>query len=491
MELLPSEDTTSELLHYERLFIGGRWTLPSSDATITVIAAGTGEIAGRVPEAVEADIDAAVSAARQAFDDPAGWSTWNPARRAEALESLVRELQSRGPAMIERLALQNGMPVTIGQAETEFPLAVLRHSIDLARNTPAEQQQPHTFGGTSTVRRRPLGVVAAITPWNFPQILASFKYAAALAAGCTVVLKPSPESVLDAMLLAEAVEASDIPDGVFNVVPGGREAGAHLVVHPDVDKVAFTGSTPAGRQIAETAGRLLRPVTLELGGKSAAIILEDADLDLSRIADDLYAATLMNSGQTCYIATRILAPRSRYEEVVDTFARFVSSLKVGDPRDPATQVGPVITETHRERVESFIAKGISEGARLVAGGGRPAGRDRGWFLEPTLFADVDNRSALAQEEVFGPVLTITPYTDVEDAIRLANESDYGLGGSVWTQNLELGMEVARRVRTGTIGVNRYFVDPGAPFGGVKSSGLGRELGPDALQPYQELQTIYS
>ena len=477
---------------YDSLFIDGEWASPSTTATIEVTSASTGENVGSVAEAAEADVDAAVAAARRAFDDPNGWSTWEPARRADAIESLATQWESRSAEFARRVSTQNGMPISIStQLEGGFPLVLMRYYANLVRTASFEDERPHLLGGTTTVRREPLGVVAAIAPWNYPQTLAAFKYAPALAAGCTIVLKPSPETVLDAMLLAEAVAASDIPPGVFNILPAGREVGAYLVQHPDVDKVAFTGSTAAGRQIAETCGRLLRPVTLELGGKSAAIILDDASLDLATIGQELFGATLMNNGQTCYLGTRILAPRSRYAEVVDTMAAFASSLTVGDALDPATQIGPMASQTHRDRVEGYIAKGSGDGARVVAGGGRPAGLDQGWFVQPTVFADVDNNSTIAQEEIFGPVLSVIAYDNDDDAVRIANDSDYGLGGTVWTTDPDRGKAVARRVRTGTIGINRYLVDPGAPFGGVKASGIGRELGPEAMQPYQAVKSIYS
>jgi acyl-CoA reductase-like NAD-dependent aldehyde dehydrogenase len=305
------------------------------------------------------------------------------------------------------------------------------------------------------------------------------------------VLKPSPETVLDSYLFADAVLAAGIPAGVINIVPGGREIGAYLVQHRSVDKIAFTGSTATGRQIGEVCGRLLRPVSLELGGKSAAILLDDADLDLGKIGQNLFAATLVNNGQTCYASTRILAPRSRYSEVVDMFAAFASSLPVGDALDPATMIGPLVSQRQRDRVERYIAKGGSDGARLVAGGGRPAALDRGWFVEPTIFADVDNRSTIAQEEIFGPVLSVIQYADVDDAIRIANDSDYGLGGSVWTTDPNRARDVVRRVRTGTMGINGYMPDPAGPWGGVKSSGVGRELGPGAIAAYQQSKTIYA
>jgi aldehyde dehydrogenase (NAD+) len=479
-------------ISYDSFFIGGEWVRPSSAARIDVVSASTEEAIGSVPEAQEADVDAAVAAARRAFDDPGGWSQQEPAQRAAAIERLAAALEARAEEMAQRVSAQNGMPISIAtMLEGGFPVIVLRYMAGLVANATFEEERPGHLGGTTIVRREPIGVVGGIVPWNYPQTLAAFKYGPALAAGCTIVLKPSPETVLDAFLLAEAAADAGLPPGVINIVPGGREVGAYLVQHRDVDKVAFTGSTAAGRRIAETCGRLLRPVTLELGGKSAAIVLDDADLDLTKIGNDLFAATLVNNGQTCYLGTRVLAPRSRYDEVIDTLAAFASSLAVGDALDPGTQIGPMASDRHRDRVEGYIAKGTSDGARLVTGGGRPKNQDRGWFVEPTVFADVDNASTIAQEEIFGPVLAVIPYRDEEDAIRIANDSDYGLGGSVWTSDAEHGKDVARRVRTGTIGINGYLPDPGAPFGGVKASGIGRELGPDAVTAYQQYKSIYA
>jgi acyl-CoA reductase-like NAD-dependent aldehyde dehydrogenase len=274
----------------------------------------------------------------------------------------------------------------------------------------------------------------------------------------------------------------------LNVVPGGREVGAHLVSHPGVDKVSFTGSTVAGRAIAETCGRLLRPVTLELGGKSAAIVLDDADL--SSTIESFFASTLLNNGQICWLGTRVLAPSSRYSEVVDIVSGLAGSLRIGDPLDESTQIGPLVSSRQRDRVESYIAKGKAEGGRLTVGGGRPEAQDRGWFVQPTVFADVDNHHTIAQEEIFGPVLSVIPYGTEEEAVAIANASDFGLGGSVWTADPERGEAVARRVRTGTIGINAYVNEPTAPFGGVKASGMGREMGPEALHSYQVLKTVY-
>jgi aldehyde dehydrogenase (NAD+) len=474
------------------LFIGGEWVTPSSSARIAVRNASTEEPIGEVPEAAEADVDAAVAAARRAFDDPSGWSQWEPARRGEALERLATELESRAQEIGRLVSEQNGMPIALSPIiEGLTPVGTLRYVVSLLAGAPVEEEAARFLGGDLIIRHEPIGVVAGIVPWNYPQTLSSFKYAPALAAGNTIVLKPSPETVLDSYVFAEAVLAAGLPPGVVNIVPGGRELGAYLVQHRDVDKVAFTGSTAAGRQIAEVCGRLLRPVSLELGGKSAAIILDDADLDLAAIGQNLFAATLVNNGQTCYAGTRILAPRSRYGEVVDTFAAFASSLHVGDALDPATLIGPLVSERQRDRVERYIAKGRSDGARLVTGGGRPADLDRGWFVEPTIFADVDNNSTIAQEEIFGPVLSVIQYTDEDDAIRIANDSDYGLGGSVWTADPARARAVVRRVRTGTMGINNYLPDPAGPWGGVKSSGIGRELGPGAIAAYQNLKTVYA
>ena len=477
---------------HDTLFIGGEWVSPSSPARITVRNASTEEVIGEVPEAAEADVDAAVAAARRAFGDPSGWSQWEPARHGEALERLAAELEQRAQEIGRLVSEQNGMPIALSPIiEGMTPVGTLRYVVSLLAGAPVEEETARFLGGDLVIRHEPIGVVAGIVPWNYPQTLSSFKYAPALAAGNTIVLKPSPETVLDSYVFAEAVLAAGLPPGVVNIVPGGRELGAYLVQHRDIDKVAFTGSTAAGRQIAEVCGRLLRPVSLELGGKSAAIILDDADLDLARIGQNLFAATLVNNGQTCYAGTRILAPRSRYGEVVDTFAAFASSLTVGDALDPATLIGPLVSERQRDRVERYIAKGRDDGARLVTGGGRPAGLDSGWFVEPTIFADVDNKSTIAQEEIFGPVLSVIQYTDEDDAIRIANDSDYGLGGSVWTADPDRARAVVRRVRTGTMGINSYLPDPAGPWGGVKSSGIGRELGPGAVAAYQNLKTVYA
>jgi aldehyde dehydrogenase (NAD+) len=331
-------------------------------------------------------------------------------------------------------------------------------------------------------------VVAAIPPWNYPHGLAAFKVAPALAAGCTVVLKAAPETALDAMVFGEAAMQAGLPPGVLNVIAGGANAGAHLVAHPDVDRVAFTGSTEVGRAIGETCGRLLRPVTLELGGKSAAIVLEDADLDATMRG--LRTASFANAGQICYQNSRILAPRSRYTEVVEVLAALADALRVGDPLDPATEIGPLVSARQRERVLNYIDIGKANGARLVAGGAIPKEQLRGWFVSPTVFADVDNTDRIAREEIFGPVVTVIPYDSEAEAIVIANDSEFGLGGSVWSSDPDRATDVARQVATGTIGINGYQLDVAAPYGGVKGSGIGRELGPEGLATYQNLKSIY-
>ena len=478
-------------IDHSQLLIGGVWTDPATGNRITVRSASTEEVIGSVPEASTADVDAAVAAARRAFDDPTGWSTWDPARRAEVLERLAEEYEKRSEQIYTAVSSQNGMPIAIARQLESFPPLLFRYYADLIRKQPAEEVRDGLLASTVTVRRSPIGVVAAIIPWNVPQSLTATKLGPGLAAGCTLVVKPSPETVLDAHLLAEAAVAAGVPEGVISIVPGGRELGAYLVSHPGVDKVAFTGSTAGGRAVAQACAGLLRPVSLELGGKSAAIVLDDADLDLAKVGQSLFAATLANNGQVCFLGTRVLAPRHRYDEVVDTFAALMNSANVGDSLDETTLIGPMASSAQRDRVHGYIERGTADGARVVVGGaGRPNGLDRGWFVRPTLFADLDNNATVAREEIFGPVLSVIPYTDDAEAIAIANDSDYGLGGSVWSTDPERATTVANAVQTGTIGINGYLPDPQGPFGGVKASGIGKEFGPEGLAAYQNLKSVY-
>ncbi|MEV7010621.1 aldehyde dehydrogenase [Streptosporangium sp. NPDC051022] len=470
---------------HDTVFIGGDWVAPAGTGTIDVVSPHTEEVVGRVPDGTAADMDRAVAAARRAFDH-GPWPRMTMAERAAVVGRLAEIYASRQAEMAELITLEMGSPITFSRmAQAPQPLAMLRYYAELGTTFPVEEERPGTFGPV-TVRREPVGVVAAVVPWNVPQFVIMIKLAPALVAGCTVVVKPAPETPLDAYLLAEMVREAGVPDGVVNVVAAGREAGEHLVSHPGVDKVAFTGSTAAGRRIASICGEQLKRCTLELGGKSAAIILDDCDLP--SVTGFLSIASLMNNGQACVAQSRILASRDRYDEVVDAVAAMVGSMPVGDPADPATGIGPLVAERQRERVEGYIRIGIEEGAKPVIGGlDRPC--DRGWYVAPTVFAGVTNEMRVAREEIFGPVLTVIPYEDEADAVRIANDSDYGLAGTVWTADTEHGLDIARRVRTGNYGVNLFMIEPGAPFGGFKSSGIGRELGPEGLSSYLEYKSI--
>lgn len=470
----------------DTLYIDGRFQAPATDATIDVISPFSEEAIARVPEAREADVERAVSAARRAFET-GPWPRMAPAERADAMTKLMGALDARAGEMASTISTEMGCP--IAWSHTGQVLAarmVLDYYAKLATDFPFEEMRQGLMG-PAVVRQEPVGVSVGIVPWNVPLFISMLKLAPSLAAGGSIVLKPAPETPLDAYLLAEALDEAGIPPGVVNLLPAGREIGEALVRHPGVDKVSFTGSTAAGRRVAALCGEGLKRVTLELGGKSAAVLLEDVDLDAA--VPQLVPTGIMNNGQACIAQTRILAPRSRYAECVEALADFVASMKVGDPLDPETQVGPLAAERQRERVEGYLRKGRAEGARPVVGGGRPAGQPKGWFVEPTLFADVENGMTIAREEIFGPVLAVIPYEDEADAVRLANDSEYGLSGTVWTADVARGLEVARGVRTGTYTVNGFSMAFNAPFGGFKASGVGRELGPEGLRAYLETKTI--
>ncbi|GII62034.1 aldehyde dehydrogenase [Sphaerisporangium krabiense] len=474
------------MLQHDRLFIGGDWVAPAGTGTIDVISPHTEEIVGRVPDGTPADMDRAVEAARHAFDH-GPWPRMTMAERAEVVGRLAGLYAARQAEMAELITREMGSPITFSQlAQAPQPLGMLQYYSALGATFAVEDERPGVFGPV-VVRREPVGVVAAVVPWNVPQFVIMTKLAPALVAGCAIVIKPAPETPLDAYPLAEMIREAGIPEGVVNIVAAGREAGEHLVAHPGVDKVAFTGSTAAGRRIGAICGERLKRCSLELGGKSAAIILDDCDLNAAM--GFLSIASLMNNGQACVAQTRILASASRYEEVVQAVADMVAGQQVGDPSDPATGIGPLVARRQQERVEGYIRSGIEEGAKPVVGGlDRP--RDRGWYVAPTVFAGVTNDMRVAREEIFGPVLAVIPYRDEEDAVRIANDSDYGLSGSVWTADTDHGMDIARRVRTGTYGVNLMnTMDPSTPFGGFKASGIGRELGPEGLSSYLEYKSI--
>jgi betaine-aldehyde dehydrogenase len=469
-------------------YVGGEWRAPEGDGRIEVRSPHTEEVIATVPDGTIADVDAAVAAARRAFDG-GEWPRMTPDERIAVVQRFADIYAERMMDLAAVITDEMGSPITFSQlAQTPAPWMMLTSFLEVGRQHPWEEQRTGMLGTPVIVRSEPVGVVAAIVPWNVPQFVTMSKLAPALIAGCTVVLKPAPETPLDAYLMAEMLHDAGVPPGVVNVVPAGREVGEHLVRHPGVDKVAFTGSTAAGRRIGAICGEQLKRCSLELGGKSAAIILDDADL--AETVEGLKFASLMNNGQACVAQTRILASRRRYDEVVEALAEAVGAMKVGDPTDPATEIGPLVAQRQQERVEKYIALGEEEGARVVVGGtGMPAGLDRGWYVQPTVFADVRNDMRVAREEIFGPVLGVIAYDDVDDAVRIANDSDYGLAGSVWTGDAEAGIDVARRVRTGTYGVNQYSMDFVAPFGGFKASGVGREFGREGLSAYIELKSI--
>jgi aldehyde dehydrogenase (NAD+) len=473
---------------YDRLYIGGEWVAPAGKATIDVISPHSEEIVGRVPEGTEADVDRAVAAARTAFDT-GEWARLSPEERIAAVQKFSEIYAARIPDMAAVITEEMGSPITFSNlAQSPAPWLMLNTFLQVAAEYPWEERRSGVLSGEVIVRREPVGVVGAIVPWNVPQFVTMSKLAPALIAGCTIIVKPSPETPLDGFKLAELLEQAGIPKGVVSIIPAGREVGEHLVRHPGIDKVAFTGSTAAGRRIAAICGEQLKRCTLELGGKSAAIILDDADLGAT--VEGLKFASLMNNGQACVAQTRILASRQRYDEVVDAVAAMVGGLAVGDPSDPATEVGPLVAERQQERVEKYVALGQEEGAKVAVGGnGRPGGLDTGWYVKPTVFSNVDNSMRIAQEEIFGPVLAVIPYDDADDAVRIANDSDYGLAGSVWTGDLDRGLDIAKRVRAGTYGVNQYTMDFVAPFGGFKASGMGREFGREGIDAYVELKSI--
>jgi aldehyde dehydrogenase (NAD+) len=474
------------MYEYDKLFIGGQWVAPTSDKFIEVHSPATLELVGRTPEAVEADVDAAVAAARKAFDE-GPWPRMTPAERAAVLTKVNEQLAANTDETVGVISSELGQPSLAVQMMQVFPSqAVLGFYPGLADSFAWEEEKQGIFA-TFRVRKEPVGVVGAIIAWNVPLFLAFNKLVPALLAGCTVVLKPAPETPLTTNVIADWFVKAGLPEGVLSVLPAGREVGEHLVTHPGIDKVSFTGSVAAGKRVGMLAAERLKRCTLELGGKSAAILLDD--FDIAANVDGLVMSGLNNSGQACVAQTRILAPRSRYQEISEAIAATASAYKLGGPDDAEAQMGPLVAERQRDRVEGYIAKGKAEGAKLATGGGRPKGLDKGWYVEPTVFVDVDNKMTIAQEEIFGPVLSVIPYDGEAEAVRIANDSDYGLAGSVWTNDVEKGLEIARQVRTGTFGINWYAFDMAGPFGGYKCSGIGREDGVDGLAAFCETKQI--
>ncbi len=466
----------------DKLFINGQWASPSSRESIDVHNAGTGEVMGKVPAGTEKDIEAAVAAARAAFD---GWSATPAAKRAEYLQKISDGLKARAAELGSTIAQEVGMPIKLaGRIQAGLPIANFANYSKLLNDYKFEERV-----GNSLVVRESVGVVGAITPWNYPLHQIALKVAPALAAGCTVVLKPSEVAPFNAFILAEVVEAAGLPKGVFNLVTGfGPAAGEALVKHPQVDMISFTGSTRAGKRISEVAAQTVKRVALELGGKSASVILEDADL--AAAVKGTVNGCYLNSGQTCTALTRMLVPASKYEEAAKLAVETAKGFTLGDPMSETTRLGPLSSQMQMDRVRDYIKKGIAEGAELLAGGAdKPEGLLGGYFVKPTIFGKVKNSMAIAQEEIFGPVLSIIPYQDEEEAVRIANDSPYGLAGAVWSGDDARAQKVARRIRAGQIDINGGAFNMSAPFGGFKQSGHGREAGVYGLEEFLEYKSM--
>jgi len=506
-------------MQYQKLFIGGNWQAPSSDRQLEVENPANREITGHCPEAVEDDVDAAVAAAQGALKAP-DWAALAPAQRADLIDALGASIKARAKDLANCAVQEIGAPISFSMGQVAMARMTLKFFAQQARELNFEEQRKGFFGQV-LVRKEPVGVVAAIVPYNGPLFAGMLKIGPALASGCTVVLKVPVETPLFSYILAECIEEAGIPGGVINILASDRSASEYLVSHAGVNMATITGSLNAGRRVAEVCGAQVKRAALELGGKSAAIVCEDAVL--ADVVPGLANAAVINSGQACAAQTRILIPRSRYEEFVQAIAAAFEAMKLGDPAsaaqtriliprsryeefvqaiaaafeamklgDPAsadTQLGPMIHEQHLNRVKEYVDLGVSEGARLVTGGGTPEHLKAGYYIEPTLLADVSNHMRVAREEIFGPVVCAIPYSDIDEAISIANDSDMGLSGSVWTADVEQGLKVARRIETGNFSINGFSMDVAAPFGGYKSSGLGRELGEEGMYDYLEFKTI--
>ncbi|HEY6378338.1 MAG TPA: aldehyde dehydrogenase family protein [Candidatus Dormibacteraeota bacterium] len=468
----------------DALYIDGRWTPSSGDRTVKIVNPATEAVFATVPEATAEDVDRAVRAARGAFPQ---WSTTTVDTRTELLTRLRDALAGRQEEIATTVSAEMGAPMTVArQVQAGLPLAVLGSYVGLLPSQPFEETI-----GNSLVIREPVGVVGAITPWNYPLHQIMCKVAPALAAGCTVVLKPSELAPLSAFLLADAAADAGLPAGVLNVVSGTGSAGEAITAHPDVDMISFTGSVRTGRRIGEVAAATVKRVTLELGGKSANVILSDVDGDqLRRVVESGLYYAFFNSGQTCTAWTRMVVPAALHEEVLSLAASACESYSTGDPRDEATRLGPLVSGPQRERVRRYIRTGIEEGARMVVGGKEPPdGLARGFYVRPTIFGDVTSSMTVAQEEIFGPVLCVLSYADEEEALSIANDTIYGLSGGVWSADTEHAVAFARRMRTGQVTVNGGKYNVQAPFGGVKQSGHGRELGLYGLAEYLDTKSL--
>jgi len=473
--------------HPDSLFIGGEWVQPSTNKRLSVISPVSEQELGTVPEATVADVDRAVAAARKAFDS-GPWPRMSRQERAAHLRELARHLSQRVDALSYLWTLEAGAPEFFASRSTAGCANLTQYYADLIESTPLVDPREREAGGVAVVVREAVGVVAAVVPWNAPVVIAMLKIAPALAAGCTVVVKPAPETPLDAYILAECVEAAGLPPGTVNIVACDREASDHLIRHPQVDKVAFTGSTATGRHIMKACSDRLARVTLELGGKSAAVVLDD--ISVEDAMPGIVAQVSGNCGQVCVTLSRLLVPAARIGEFEDAISAAFKAVKIGDPFDPKTQIGTLAMKRQFDRVNEYIRVGKAEGARLVTGGKRPEAMERGYFFEPTLFSNANNNMRIAREEIFGPVVTMIPYESVDHAVEIANDTDYGLHGAVFTNDIERAYALGRRLKTGNVGFSINTLDLKMPFGGWKQSGVGREGGVEGLGSFLESKTIY-
>ncbi|HZU65384.1 MAG TPA: aldehyde dehydrogenase [Novosphingobium sp.] len=479
-------DTLLNLASPDKLFIGGDWTAGTGAEQIAIISPASEEVVGRVAKATTADMDRAVAAARHAFDH-GPWPRLSGAERAVYLRRIAAEMARRADDFARAWSLQVGMPYAQSAQVAPHMGGYFTYYAGLAEQGFEEVRQP-LMGGHAIVVREPVGVVVAVVPWNAPLATLALKVAPALAAGCTVIAKPSPETPLEALILAECVAAAGVPEGVFSVLTADRDVSDHLIRQRAVDKVSFTGSTAAGLHIASVVSGRGGRITTELGGKSAAIVLEDADI--ATVVAGIMPNLVGLCGQQCAAFSRILVPRARKEDVAAALAAAMAHVAVGDPFAEATQMGPLVTGRQQERVLGYIERGKAEGARVITGGGRPAHLTKGWFVEPTLFAEATNSMTIAREEIFGPVGTIIAYDSEAEAIAIANDSDYGLSGGVFTPDADRAYALARRIRTGNFGHNGRVIDYTIPYGGFKLSGVGREGGVEGLHGFTEVKAIF-